>query len=135
MSRRKQEFQKVTFMTDEEKAAWVDKLEGSSGPQLGREESITYSISEDGFEEVLVYTTRGATVAELLSSGRAIKGVSSYNDEVFRIRLPGDEYKVGGVLRALKQSRNFTDEQREAAGQRLSAARAKKQVSSDPSES
>lgn len=135
MSRKKQEPQKVTFMSAEEKAVWVAKLEGSSGPQLGREESITYSLTEDGFEEVLVYTTRGATVAELLSSDRPIKSVDSFNDEVFRVRLQGDEYKVGGVLRALKQSRNFTDEQREAAGQRLAAARARKQVSSDPSES
>jgi hypothetical protein len=52
--------------------------------------------------------------------------VSSYNDEVFKIRLPGSEYKVGGILKALKSTRNLSDEAREAAGQRLAAARAKK---------
>jgi len=125
MARRKAEPQE-TMLDAETRAAWVAKLQGSSGPQLGREESVTYSITEDGYEEVVIHTTRGATVAELLESDRPVKSVSSYNDEVFKIRLPGSEYKVGGILKALKSTRNLSDEAREAAGQRLAAARAKK---------
>jgi hypothetical protein len=132
MARAKAEKQEK-FMDAGTRAAWVAKLQGCSGPQLGREESVTYSITEDGFEEVLLYTTRGATVAELLESDRPVKSVEAFNDDVFKVRLSGSEYRAGGILKALKATRNMSEEAREAAGQRLAAGRARRNAATSES--
>lgn len=96
--------------------------QGSSGPQNGREESITFEQFRDGIERVVLYTTRPATVADLLQSDRPIESIED-KGETIRVVMPGDEYRMGGVLGALRRHVNMSEEQRAAAGERLKAAR------------
>lgn len=104
-------------LTPEQLAEWREKTVGQAGPQVDREESIMF----DG--QVRVYTTRGATVADLIDTGRTIHAIVLKGD-TYVVYLSGKEYRPGGVLGALRRRVNMSDEQRAAASSRLKAARA-----------
>lgn len=112
-----------TFLDPELRAHLAITLKGQPGPQRGFEESVACQTLDTGEEVVTIYTTRGATVADLCADDRPIFSVILRGD-TYQIRMPADEYKPGGVLSALKRHSNMSEEDRKAAGDRLRLARA-----------
>lgn len=106
------------MLTPEERAAWRTRTAGQPGPQTTREESVSFQSFGDGVERVCVHTTRPATVADLIDSERPILSITSHGDTL-RVLLPGTEYRMGGVIGALKRAaRELTEEQREVLRER-----------------
>lgn len=110
------------MLSDSDRSLWRERTAGQPGPQRGREESVSFQ-EFDGAEEVVIYTTRPATVADLLDTGRSIIGIVLRGD-TYQIRLPGSEYRMGGILGALRRRVEMSDEQRAAAGARMRAIHA-----------
>lgn len=111
-------------LTPDDRARLLSLYRGQSGPVCGWEEHIVAQENANGDREVILTTTRPATVADLLDSDRPILSVREVGDAI-RVTLPGDEYRTGGVLGALRRRSTMSDEARQAAGDRLRAARAK----------
>lgn len=110
------------MLTPEQRADWRAKTHGQPGPQASREESVSFQTLDNGNEYVCIYTTRPATVADLIDTERPILTIDLRGD-TYQIRLPGTEYRMGGILGALRRHSTMTDEQKQAAGERLRANR------------
>jgi len=111
------------IVTPELRATLVAQWRGQPGlTGAGREEQVIYQTGDDGEPEVIVSTTRPATAADLLDSARPVTWVQEQGDYI-RLRLPGGEYRPGGVLGSLRRHSTMSEEDRAAAGARLAAVR------------
>lgn len=114
-------------MNSSERATLANLYRGHSGPVRGWEEHIVAQEQDDGSRVVILSTTRPATVADLLDSDRPVLSVTEKGDTI-RVMMPGDEYRPGGVTSALRRRVNMSEEQRDKARERLSAARKAREV-------
>lgn len=106
------------------RATLIERFRGQPGPTGdGREEHLYFATHDTYGEVVTITTTRPATVADLLESDRPVLAVVESGDTI-RVTLPGDEYRAGGILGALRRRVNMSDEQRAQAGARMRAIHA-----------
>lgn len=111
------------MLTESQRADLIARYAGQPGLQKGREEAIGFEEHADGVERVVLYTTRPATVADLLESDRPVESVED-KGETIRVVLPASEYRMGGILGALRRRVEMSEEQRRAAGERMCGLRA-----------
>lgn len=108
--------------TPTERAAFADEWAGASGLISGWEEHVVAQELANGLRVVDLTTTRPCTLVDLMRSERQILMVRIAGDSI-TVRLPGDEYKPGGIMSALRRHSGMSEEARRAAGERLRAAR------------